>query len=72
MYIDGVLKVPFPEGMSQLILYVDDILLYQPTVCQEDYATLQEQDYIRKINPSNPKQFRTSVLMLSIHYFVNH
>ena len=36
MYIDGVLKVPFPEGMSQLILQVDDILLYQPTVCQED------------------------------------
>lgn len=69
MYIDGVLKVPFPEGMTQLILYVD-ILLYQPTMCREDYATLQEQDCIRKINPSNPKQFGKSVLMLSIHYFV--
>ena len=60
IYIDDVLRVPLSEG-SRLTVYADDMLLYKPISCQEDFAALQNDiDKLEFWTATNQLQFNTS------------
>ena len=60
IYIDDVLRVPLSEG-SRLTVYADDMLLYKPISCQEDFAALQNDiDKLESWTTTNLLQFNTS------------
>ena len=60
IYIDDVLRVPLSEG-SRLTVYADDMLLYKPISCQEDFAALQNDiDKLEFWTTTNQLQFNTS------------
>ena len=40
IYIIGINDLPLPEG-SKVALYADDMLLYRPICCPQDYVDLQ-------------------------------
>ena len=60
IYIDDVMRVPLSEG-SRLTVYADDMLLYKPVSCQEDFTALQNDiDKLESWTTSNLLHFNTS------------
>jgi hypothetical protein len=60
IYIDDVMRVPLSEG-SRLTVYADDMLLYKPVFCQEDFTALQNDiDKLESWTTSNLLHFNTS------------
>ena len=60
IYIDDVMRVPLSEG-SRLTVYADDMLLYKPVSCLEDFTALQNDiDKLESWTTSNLLHFNTS------------